>query len=374
MRPARRVLLCGHDAGGTVPPMLALADELVARGHEVVWVSQPSVERRARAAGCRFVPFAGLGDYDSRLEIEAQPELAMALMTGRAVGDQVVELCRAEHIEAAVVDGNLATVASAIESLGLPSAVLLHSMLRTYVDVWLGEWWPFFAPGVAEARAHYGLAAAGSWSDVFAGHDRLLSVVPASFEAPVDDPPATLRHFGFLVPEAPARAVSDGPPTVLVGLSTTSMGQEDLLARIIAALGTLPVRGIVTTSGYLAPGVTAPANVEVHEHLDHGPVLETASALVTHAGLGTVAAGLSHGVPLVCTPFSRDQPLNAERVADLGAGVVLDTEASTDEIARALQQVLGDDSYRRAAAAMAAESHAAGGARAAVDDLESLLR
>jgi MGT family glycosyltransferase len=162
-------------------------------------------------------------------------------------------------------------------------------------------------------------------------------------------------------------------PTVLVGLSTTYMGQEALLARIVDALGSLPVRGIVTTSGHLAPGTAAPSNVELHEHVDHGPVLETASALITHAGLGTVAAGLSQGVPLVCTPFARDQPLNADRVAHLGAGVVLDTEASSEEIGRAVTQVISDDRYRRGAARVATESRAAGGARAAVDDLESLL-
>ena len=153
MTDPRRVLLCCHDAGGTVPPMLALATELVARGHDVVWISQPSVEHHTSTAGCRFMPFDGLGDYDATLSIEEQPELAMALMTGAAVGDQVIDVCGSERIDAAVIDCNLASVAAATESLGLPSAVLLHSMYRTYVDVWLGEWWPLFAPSVDAARA-----------------------------------------------------------------------------------------------------------------------------------------------------------------------------------------------------------------------------
>jgi UDP:flavonoid glycosyltransferase YjiC (YdhE family) len=376
MTEARRVLLCCHDAGGTVPPMLAIATELVARGHDVVWISQPSVERRASAAGCRFMRFDGLGDYDATRSIEEQPELAMALMTGTAVGDQVIDVCGTERIDAVVIDCNLASVAAATESLGLPSAVILHSMYRTYVDVWLGEWWPVFAPSIDAARARYGLRPADGWTDVFAGHDRLISAVPESFEAPVDAVPATLRRFGFLVPGTaeppivPHRLAAGGEPTVLVGLSTTYMGQETVLERIIDALGSLPVRGIVTTSGHLAAGTASPSNVELHEHLDHGPVLETASAMITHAGLGTVAAGLSRGVPLVCTPLARDQPLNADRVAHLGAGVVLDSEASTEEIGRALMRVISDDGYRRAAAAVASESRAAGGARAAVDDLE----
>ena len=46
--------------------------------------------------------------------------------------------------------------------------------------------------------------------------------------------------------------------------------------------------------------------------------------MVTHAGLGSVAGAMTFGVPLVCMPVERDQPLNAQRVTDLGAGVALD--------------------------------------------------
>jgi UDP:flavonoid glycosyltransferase YjiC (YdhE family) len=59
------VLLVSHDAGGTIPPMLALAQAFVARGHDVGWMAQPSVERRAMGAGCGFVPFKAAGGADA---------------------------------------------------------------------------------------------------------------------------------------------------------------------------------------------------------------------------------------------------------------------------------------------------------------------
>jgi zeaxanthin glucosyltransferase len=78
-------------------------------------------------------------------------------------------------------------------------------------------------------------------------------------------------------------------------------------------------------------------------------------------------------VPLVCTPISRDQPLNAERVAAAGAGVALGVDATAAEVAAALTEVLGDPRYRAGARALAEASRRAGGPPAAAADLASLV-
>jgi len=46
----RTILLTCHDAGGTVPPMLAIAEALRAVGHRVVMLSQP----KERPSSCCF--------------------------------------------------------------------------------------------------------------------------------------------------------------------------------------------------------------------------------------------------------------------------------------------------------------------------------
>ena len=52
-----------------------------------------------------------------------------------------------------------------------------------------------------------------------------------------------------------------------------------------------------------------------------------AAAMVCHGGFGTVRAGLAAGVPLAVLPLFADQPDNARRVAELGAGIALDDGA-----------------------------------------------
>ena len=361
---ARRVVFVLHDAGGTVPPVLALAAAFGDRGHEVVVLSQPSVASRAEAVGADFVAFSSLPDYARDVLLEEQLEHTIPAVSGREVGDDLLGAAADAGADLVVVDANLAGALAAAETLGCATAVLLHSMYATFVRTWFADLWPLLGPVIDETRAGYGLGPAGSWAGLFAAHDRLVSVVPPELDAPVEAMPANLRHAGFLVPPSPGGERPPFPagegPAVLVGLSTTYQRQEPLVAAIEEAVASLGARAIVTTAG--RPSVP------------HALVLPQADVMVTHAGLGSVAAALAAGVPLVCTPISRDQPLNAERVAAVGAGVALPVGATAAQIAAALEEVLGDPRYRAGARAMAEASRRAGEAPAAVADLEDLPR
>jgi UDP:flavonoid glycosyltransferase YjiC (YdhE family) len=54
--------------------------------------------------------------------------------------------------------------------------------------------------------------------------------------------------------------------------------------------------------------------------------------VVTHAGHSTACYALAMGVPLVCMPMGRDQFMVADRVATVGAGVVVAQEAAPEAI------------------------------------------
>jgi len=375
-----RFVLVLHDAGGTVPPMLAIAQALVARDHTVTVLGQTSVGARAREAGCEFVVLDG-PDYATDRPLEEQVEAVLAVMTGPGPGNDLLRVIDASGADALVVDCNLASAAAAAEASRCRSAILLHSLYKTYVDTWFGDLWPLLAPAINDTRtAAFGLDARGSWTEIFEGHDRVYAGVPEVFDATTTQPPPdSLRHTGFLVPTTNA---SDRPPelggpderSVLVSLSTTDMGQGPLLETILAALDGQSVRAVVTTGGQpLDPAARIPSNVVVHDYVPHGAVLPHVDAVITHAGMGTVAAALSHGVPMLCTPIVRDQPLNAERVVTLGAGESVPAgDADLERVRVALAKILTDDRYRGAAERVRAASVDAGGAAGVARDLEAL--
>ena len=78
--------------------------------------------------------------------------------------------------------------------------------------------------------------------------------------------------------------------------------------------------------------------------------------MVGHGGAGTTLAALAGGVPQVLLPVFADQPINAERVAEFGAGLALDmTPNGLARLGSALRELLEDPRYRSAAQDVADE-------------------
>jgi UDP:flavonoid glycosyltransferase YjiC (YdhE family) len=64
--------------------------------------------------------------------------------------------------------------------------------------------------------------------------------------------------------------------------------------------------------------VSAP--IKHFEYVPLSAVLAKTAVLVHHGGIGTMAHGFRAGVPQLITPIFFDQPANAARLAQLGAG------------------------------------------------------
>ena len=104
-----------------------------------------------------------------------------------------------------------------------------------------------------------------------------------------------------------------------------------------SALTGWPMRGLVTLGPTLdSARFHTPANVVLYESAPHAQVFPYTSAVVTHAGHGTVIRALAHGVPLVCLPIGRDQPGNAARVAFHGTGIRLTPTTPVETIRHAI--------------------------------------
>lgn len=223
-----------------------------------------------------------------------------------------------------------------------------------------------------------------------------LTMVPELLEDPAIAAPGRVRRFA---PEqaAPAARLTDwwpGNDDPLVYLSFGTVTAEahlpyypDLYRAAIDALAPLRARVLVTIGEARDPdGIgPVPRNVHVERWVSHDAVAPRAAAIVCHGGYGSTLGTLVHGVPLAVVPlFSADQWENAEAVARVGAGIALTAErgarrvldlpgpATLDPLGAAVERLLGDASYRRAAEGIAEAMRALPPVDAAVDLLASL--
>jgi MGT family glycosyltransferase len=414
-----RFLLAAIDGGGTLPPVLGLAAELVRRSHSVEVLGDPTAERAARAAGCGFTPWPSAPRIDSIAdqtamiaEMESGSPLRQfaaardRILVGPAAryADDVLTAAREQRVDAVLADG-LPGLLIGAQASGLPTAALMANIyLRPTrgMPVMLSGWPPGrgplgrtrdalgrgamrllfsrMVPGLNAVLAAHELAPVRDVFDLFDRCRSVLVLTSPSFDFPSPHIPANVHFVGPQLDD-PEWASGDGwrpggdAPLVLVATSSVFQDQVELLRRAAAALGGLAVRGLITTGRAVAPEeVPAPANVRVVRAAPHRAVLAEASAVVTHAGHGSTLKALAAGVPLVCMPMGRDQKDNTVRVLRLGAGVRVNKDASPDRIAAAVRRVLEEPAYadaaRRFAATLADEARSR---PSAADRAEALL-
>ena len=219
-----------------------------------------------------------------------------------------------------------------------------------------------------------------------------LTRTPLSFEDPAL--PALPATYRFRDP-SPAAAeplpdwwAGSGDPLVYVSFGSVAGGLPFFPAfyrAAIDALAGLPVRVLVTVGRGSDPAElgTVPANVRVERWVPQEQVAREAAVIVGHGGYGSTLGALVQGVPMVVVPLFADQPHNAARVAELGAGIALpqfptmraafeDGPRALGPLAGAVSAVLADPSYRLAAAGVAAEARSLPPVSAAVALLERL--
>ena len=128
----------------------------------------------------------------------------------------------------------------------------------------------------------------------------------------------------------------------------------------LRAVAELPVRVLLTVGRdlHLDALPDSPDNVRVERWVPQQDVLGQASAAVVHGGSGSTLGAIAAGVPLVVVPLFADQPQNARRVAEVGAGLAVepnreDVPATIEPLRDALRAVLGEPSYGEQARALA---------------------
>ncbi len=377
-----RYLIVTWDGAGNLVSTLGIARGLVAAGHDVRMIGHTTILERCGDQGTRFIPLTDGEDWDhmdNPDDFEAEVKLMMdGLCFSHTIASDVAAELEREPADAVMVDCMLFTAMNVAQASGLPTATLFHAPYSIFRGGPLVE---MFSPGLAVLNAHrseLGLEPVSSLGDVHDACDVALIALPKEFEPDVVDAPNVVR-FGPVLDAPPLSLVTDSvevadgtTPLVLVSLSTSEQGQAGLLQRIVDAIADLPVRAIVTTGPSLDPGsVRAAANTQVVAYVPHAEILPAASLVVTHAGLGTTMMALGHGVPMVCVPMGRDQFFNAEQVDALGAGRMLPPDATTEMIAGAVTEVLGDGSFASSAKQMAIAIERYGGTVAAVAALEA---
>lgn len=369
-----RVLVASTRGAGHFAPVVPFVEGCLRAGHEVLVTGPPELAEAAARAG--YPARAGAAPADHELgpvwaRVPSVPrDEAEAIVVGeifarlnvRAMLPSLRETCDEWRPDLVLREQSEFASALAAEHHGIPHAriaiglALSEELSLAVAGSVLHEWRPDLVERIRESP--------------------YLSLFPRSLEDPAaPGPPASHR---FRDPAAPAPPgplpdwwPGDERPLVYVsfGSVTGSLpGAASIYAAVLEAVAGLPARVLLTTGHEtdLSAIGPAPPGVRVARWVPQADVLGHASAVVCHGGSGTTLGALAAGLPLVVVPLFADQPLNAARVAAVGAGMAVEPDEETArgpmrahvdplELREAIETVLADDAYGRSARALAAE-------------------
>lgn len=421
MKPMARFMLAVMPFTGHVTPMLAVAQALVDRGHDVRVYTGNAFRAKAVAVGARHVPWRAAPDFDENDLAATFPRLIGKKGLGQVFVNledcmintappQVVDLeaAYAEEPWDAIV-GDEMSIGSAhfAEKSGCPwatVAVLPLHMAGTYGppaglglvpgtnpltkgrDAALRALVPLLArplaAPLARAREASGLPPSKLTFDkaVFSPRLVLANGCPLlDFERP--DRPAHLRFVGELarasasMPDPAWWGDLGGRRVVYVTQGTQNIDPTDLLQPTLEALADEDVLVVATTgvAGRDELPFPVPDNARVAGFVPHAQLLPRVDVMITNGGWGGTLGALAHDIPLVIAGGDLDKPEIAARVAWTGAAVNLRTGTPTAaQVRDASRRVAAGPSYRAAAAKVGTQLRSLGGAPQAAQLLEAL--
>jgi len=366
-----RVLFSSTWGHGHIFPMVPLARAFLALGHEVRWATSDDSSTLVAEAGIAAVPAgmpaSAIGALVTRTHAEmtgvrpedrasvAFPRMFGATATPAMLAD-LLPLARSwqpqllvhEHAElAAPLVGALLGIPTVTHAFGgaIPVAIVDDAADR-----------------ISSLWAEHGLRIP-EHAGCFVGP--YLDICPPAVETvPMDHIPVVqqlrpVSYTGGPSSLEPGLLAAHSDPLVYVTLGTVrgqSHDQTAVLHAAIESLLSLDVRVLVTVGPEGDPDALGPQppHVTVVRYVSQTEILPRATAVVSHAGSGTVLGALAEGLPQLCLPQAADQFRNSRGVTTAGAGLTLHPdEVTPDAIGASLRRILLDETFRRAAVGIA---------------------
>ncbi len=394
-QPKIRVALGSFGEAGHTFPVMALARELKARGHEVMvhtwhrWQPEIEAEGLGFAKAPQYELDPGTGDYLPPYEA-----------VRRAVLDSEQDFrdFRPDVVVSDVLSNTSALIA---ERIGVPSVTLVPhvypisdpgmtpysaGMRNPRTPLGHAFWRKFnllMEPGYRQGEREYeelrialDLPPAPGPMPTLSRELTLIATFPhLEYDRAWPD---WVKVTGPLLWEPPhgyTELPAGDDPLVLVAPSTSKDPEQRMLRAAMRGLADEPLRVLGTTN---RRQVMKPLLVGRQSRLvpwvRYGQVMPDADVVICNGGHGTVARAMASGCAVLVVPDDGDQRENALRVAYSGAGLRLPRRWTSPESLRlAVRRLVSDDRYIQRAREIAAWNVANPGHGRAAELIEELV-
>jgi vancomycin aglycone glucosyltransferase len=362
---------------GDVQPMLALAIELIRKGHEIIFCAPPENEELVKRYNCPFTAFgpnykelfaqkAGMkggatkspSPKQMKKETEKQIKLLPEIMkgSGLVLG---VGFVLGVHTAADIIKATYRFVIFYPVLLGPGSndpffnrllfgfgRFLTNQVMKGFNNKLRNE------AGLQPIKDVWGY-----WmgDHVIAACDKELNAVREGIAFNCTQTAYMFLPSKSTLPENVEKFLNSGKPPVFIGFGSNPVAVPEKFSRIFNDVSRETGQRLIISKGWAdLPEENTPDILYVDE-VSFELLFPRLAAIVYHGGTGTMAAAARAGIPQAAFPFMADQFENRKQIVKLGIGPVACDfkKISAKAISSAIHECVNNENYKIKAQAIA---------------------
>ncbi|KRE07375.1 glycosyl transferase [Bacillus sp. Root239] len=386
-----KVLFFNFPGEGHVNPTIALVEELVKKGEDVVYYCVEEYKNKIEKTGAIFRPYKNFArniDPMKRTTEKIDP-LEMLLFMGRSM-DKIIEVVldeiREEQYDYVIYDNNFAAGWIIADVMGIPkvsscTTFAINEDIFSALIKSRGEM-DKTSPRYREIeeistkwKHKYGV--------VLSDRQNMMSCpgdITIVFTSKLYQPYADKfdESFIFVGPSIASRKDVETLPLksipsnklIFISMGTVFNQQPELYTTCFKAFQESQATVVLSVGKQtdIRQFKDIPPNFIVRNYVPQLEILQQADVFITHGEMNSSSEGLYFGVPLVVIPVMGDQPIVANRIEELGAGLQLnrqDLDAIT--LRNTTEQVLSNSSFKEKSLEIGKSLRDSGGYEKAVE-------
>ena len=351
---------------GHVNPTLPFVRELVRRGEQVTYFSNPTFESRIRATGADYRVYENLKAFESSRNVTHIIHLGTLVAESTyALLPEVLSSMQQERPDFLIFDMSAPWGGIASRQFNIPAAASFPHLPFYWRTVFNDE--RVFRKGLQSIRPGYGYwrqlqrQTARIVKDFNLRDPKDINVLSSSaalnivfssryfqpYESHFDD------SYLYVGPEIDTErqeepltiSKADGQRLIYIAVGTVYQANLRFFQRCMQAFTDQRFEVIMSVGRAVDPAELGPIpeNFTVSQYVPQLAVLQAADVFITHGGMNSISESVFFQVPMIVVPNTIEQAMNAARVEQLGAGLYLEpNQLTVEKLQYAVETVLGE--------------------------------
>jgi UDP:flavonoid glycosyltransferase YjiC (YdhE family) len=338
-----KISIVVYDTRGGVQPMLALADGLIKRGHEVLFCANPENEKLVTNYNCPFLPFGP--NVKEQLKINAankkSPDSFSSIKGLKKEIEKQIEFLPKiiQGSDLVLATGIVFGVRSAAEIAKVPFRLIIFYpsalgpgktgsfLSRLKFKMGMAVLNKLLKNTINRKRKEAGIPTVKNVVKYFGGDD-IIVASDITLNKVQEGVKATYTQTGYMflpplqeLPKDVETFIRAGKPPVFISFGSNPISNPDKLTDIFEKVSNETNQPLIISRGWAELTTINPSrNVLYVDDIAFELLFPKMACIIHHGGSGTMASAAKAGVPQTAFPYMFDQFENRKTIFKLGLG------------------------------------------------------